>query len=156
MRILTTTSLKKISRLRLIAILVCFLFVPLAGCGWDPWGQLAGNDVPAEHFHEYLIRDLRSYFKLEAGSTKAVGYELLRDHVEQCGLGWPHYFLWVYVYEGNQVITEGFAEVNAMNTTEFGMEKFISKEQIKKTPKVPPEYLSASLWSDIVARANKP
>lgn len=139
------------------AILLCFLALSLAGCGADPNGHVSENDVVDVHFHEYLVRDLRTYFKLPASSSKSVGQEFIKGHegLYQTGTGYPHYFLWVYVYDGNKIVSEGFAKVDAVDKNKFRVATFISRAQIKKDPKVIEETYGASLGADIINRANR-
>lgn len=137
------------------AIVLCCLNLSLSGCGSDPLGHVSENEVPDAHFHEYLIRDLRAYFKLPAESTKSVGHEFIKGHEElyQAGTGYPHYFLWVYVYDGNKIVSEGFARVDAIENSKFRVSTFISKAQIKKDPRAIEEAYGASLGADIINRA---
>jgi hypothetical protein len=130
----------------------------LVGCGSDPLGHVSENEVPDAHFLEYLVRDLRTYFKLPAQSSKSVGHEFIKGHEEryQTGTGYPHYFLWVYVYDGNKIVSEGFAKVDAIDNSKFRVATFISKAQIKKDPRAKEEAYGSSLGADIIDRANKP
>lgn len=139
-------------------IVLCFLTVSLAGCGADPLGHVSENEVPDVHFHEYLVRDLRTYFKLPAASSKSVGHEFINGHegVYQTGTGYPHYFLWIYLYDGNKIVSEGFAKVDAVDKNKFRVATFISKAQIKKDPKAVEEAYGSSLGADIINRANRP
>lgn len=140
------------------AIVLCCLNLSLVGCGSDPLGHVSENEVPDAHFHEYLVRDLRTYFKLPAQSSKSVGHEFIKGHEEryQTGTGYPHYFLWVYVYDGNKIVSEGFAKVDAIDNSKFRVATFISKAQIKKDPRAKEEAYGSSLGADIIDRANKP
>lgn len=137
------------------AIVLCCLNLSLSGCGSDPLGHVSENEVPDAHFHEYLVRDLRTYFKLPAESTKSVGHEFIKGHegLYQTGTGYPHYFLWVYVYDGNKIVSEGFARVDAIENSKFRVSTFISKAQIKKDPRAIEEAYGASLGADIINRA---
>ena len=140
------------------AIVLCSLVIALAGCGSDPNGHVSENEVVDTHFHEYLVRDLRTYFKLPASSSKSVGHEFIKGHegVYQTGRGYPHYFLWVYVYDGNKIVSEGFAKVDAVDKNKFRVATFISRAQIKKDPRAIEETYGASLGADIINRANRP
>lgn len=137
------------------AIVLCCLSLSLAGCGSDPLGHVSENEVPDAHFHEYLVRDLRTYFKLPAEGTKSVGHEFMKGHegLYQTGTGYPHYFLWVYVYDGNKIVAEGFAKVDAIDNSKFRVATFISKAQIKKDPRAIEEAYGGSLGADIINRA---
>lgn len=139
------------------AIVLCSLVIAVAGCGADPNGQVSENEVLDAHFHEYLVRDLRTYFKLPASSSKSVGHEFIKGHegVYQTDRGYPHHFLWVYVYDGNKIVSEGFAKVDAIDKNKFRVATFISRAQIKKDPKAIEETYGASLGADIINRANR-
>jgi len=138
-----------------IAIVIYCLNLFLVGCGSDPLGHVSENEMPDAHFHEYLVRDLRTYFKLPAESTKSVGHEFIKGHEElyQTGKGYPHYFLWVYVYDGNKIVSEGFAKVDAIGNSKFRVATYISKAQIKKDPRAIEEAYGSSLGADIINRA---
>ena len=140
------------------ATVLCCLVISLAGCGADPIEHASENEVIDAHFHENLVRDLRTYFKLPATSSKSVGHEFIKGHegVFQTGSGYPHYFLWVYLYDGNKIVSEGFAKVDAVDKGKFRVATFISRAQIKKDPKAVEETYGASLGADIINRANRP
>lgn len=140
------------------AIVLCCLVMSLAGCGSDPNGHVSESEVIDVHFHDYLVRDLRTYFKLPATSSKSVGHEFINGHegVYQTGSGYPHYFLWIYLYDGNKIVSEGFAKVDAVDKGKFRVATFISRAQIKKDPKAVEEAYGSSLGADIINRANRP
>lgn len=137
------------------AIVLSSLTLVLVGCGNDSLGSVSENEVTDAHFHEYLVRDLRTYFKLPAESTKSVGHEFIKGHegLYHTSTGYPHYFLWVYVYDGNKIVSEGFAQVDALDNSKFRVATFISKAEIKKDPRAIEEAYGASLGADIINRA---
>jgi hypothetical protein len=147
----------KQTKCQLTTIAFCFFAMSLTGCGSDPSGSAIENVVPDAHFHEFLVRDLRTYFNLPAASPKSVGHEFIKGHDEvyQTGNSRPHYYLWIFVYNGNKIESEGFAQVDVMDKSRFTVNTFITKEQIKKDPKAIEEAYGASLGADIIDRANQ-
>lgn len=145
------------TKCQLTAIAFCFVALSLTGCGSDPSGTAIENVVPDAHFHEYLVRDLRTYFNLPAASPKSVGHEFIKGHdgIYQTGNSRPHYYLWIFVYNGNEIESEGFAQVDVMDKSRFSVNAFISKAQIKKDPKAIEETYGTSLGADIIDRANQ-
>lgn len=103
-----------------------------------------------------MIRDLRAYFKLESDSKTSVGYELLEDGTYGGGKSFPHYCVWVYIYDGNKVLEQGIAAVAAENKQRFDVTKYISKEEIKKNPKAVAETFPPILCPEIIDRAKRP
>jgi len=139
-----------------LKIALCFFgVVALAGCATDPYGEIAGNVIDQAHFHDYMIRDLRKYFKLAPSSNKAVAYESLRPGPAQHGLGYPHYFVWIRVHDGHQVQEEGFAEVDAVETQYFSVNKYFSKKTINQNPNVITEHYGQGLSEIILEKARQ-
>jgi len=139
-----------------LKIALCSLSVlTLAGCATDPYGEIAGNDIDQVHFHDYMIRDLRKYFKLEPTSTKAVAYEFLKPGPAQHGLGYPHYFVWLRVHDGHQVYEEGFAEIDAVETQYFSVNKFFSKKTINQNPSLITGHYGQGLSEIILEKAGQ-
>ncbi|CAN5320719.1 hypothetical protein BH11CYA1_BH11CYA1_44890 [soil metagenome] len=145
------------SQIFYLTISAYFLVFSLAGCGGDSADDLSANIVPSEHFNEFLVRDLRSYFNLPARSPKSVGQEFIKGNEDavKSSNGLPRYYLWVFVYEGNKVVSEGFAEVDSVSKTRFTVRTFISKDAIKKDPRAIEEAYGTSLGADIIDRANR-
>ena len=91
------------------------------------WLEINGNVPDAEHFNEYLQRDLNKYFS----NRGAVEYILLRTSPSQVGVGYPHYYAWVTVLDESGIVaTEGAVRLNAINKKVFAVTDFVAKEQI--------------------------
>src|SRR4051794_8753623 len=60
--------------------------------------HIEGNVPKPEHFHQYLGRDLRTYFCADRPQC-SVRYELLRNGPTQSGVSYPKFYLWVTITE---------------------------------------------------------
>ena len=110
--------------------------------------HIEGNVPSKEDFDTFLKRDLKVYFNF-SGSKAAIKYQLLRDGPTQSGVGYPKYYLWVQVTDGEKIVQEGAARVSAIEKTRFEISHFLSKSDIKKQPDSAAQIFPATLLSKI-------
>ena len=91
--------------------------------------HIDGNIPSKEDFDVFLRRDLASYFSSDGENIK-VEYELLRNKPTQVGIAFPKYYAWVEIYSGEVLLKEGAVRISAINKEEFGINDFISKQEI--------------------------
>jgi hypothetical protein len=147
---LTESSYKKL--LRLIPLLIV---IQISTACTGP-SQLSA-DVPSEvNFRPFLIRDLRAYFKSESDKDLHIECKMLRDRPTQSGLSYPKYYVWVSLYNGNEIVDQGAVRLAARNKTRFVVSDFKSQKQILSDPNSVGKIFPAALCSAIVAQAQSP
>lgn len=92
-------------------------------------------NVPDEkNFHNFLARDLQSYFKESLKKTVRAEYELLRDAPTQTGIAYPKYYAWVKVFDGDNLVEEGAVRLVAIEKKRFEVTDYLSKADTERSP----------------------
>lgn len=107
------------------------------------------NIPPSEYFHNYLRRDLTSYFSKQFNKTIFVDYKILRNKPTQIGIGWPKYYLWAEIKDSGTIVSEGAVQVAAMDKVKFEVFQFIAAEEINKSSKKLNRYFPSVLHDEI-------
>lgn len=107
--------------------------------------NIEGNTPSEANFHAFLNRDLNTYFQKNYKGSHTT-YELLKNEATQVGVGYPHFYVWVKVFHGNSIITQGAIRLNAMDKTDFYVTHFVSTSQIMSNPKIIESILPPSTW----------
>lgn len=103
--------------------------IPMLIFGSISQSHIDGNVPSKENFNVFLQRDLTNYFSSD-GENIRVEYELLRDKPTQVGTVFPKYYAWVEVYSGDALLKEGAVRISAIDKEEFGVNDFVSKQEI--------------------------
>jgi hypothetical protein len=96
--------------------------------------HIEANVPPAAHFHRLLQRSLRSYFQRKHGKKVTVEHEMLRDGPTQSGVAYPMFYVWVRVFEGQEILEQGAARLAAIERREFQVTHFLSEQAIRADP----------------------
>jgi hypothetical protein len=116
----------------------------------------AHPDIPdKKDFHDFLKRDLNSYFRELRNKTVRTEYELLRDEPTIAGIAYPKYYAWVKVFDGDILIEEGAVRLAAVEKKQFNVTDYLSKEDIKRVPPTVARTFPKVLIQTITERANK-
>lgn len=114
--------------------------------------HIDGNVPPANKFHEYLRRDLMSYFKAAGfNDVTEVQYELLRDVPTQSGVSYPKYYVWVRVIGRGGMREQGAARVAAIDGTHFEVTHFLPSKNVSRDSVL--SLFPAALADGILSRA---
>ncbi len=114
-----------------ILFVVGFVYFGLRGI---PESHIEGNVPDEKVFHEYLVRDLTTYFMKRYNQDISVSAQLLSNNIDQAGLGVPKFYAWVVITDslGNEVIDEGVVRVGANAKENFTVMAYFSVESIKQ------------------------
>lgn len=96
--------------------------------------HIDGNVPDEKDFHNFLVRDLESYFKESLKKTVRADYELLRDAPTQTGIAYPKYYAWVKIFDGDKLIEEGAVRLAAIDKKRFEVTSYLSKTDIERSP----------------------
>lgn len=114
--------------------------------------HIQGN-VPAEKdFSVFLKRDLTAYFNQRAGKQVTVDYEMLRDGSTQTGIGYPKFFAWVRIREGDNVLEEGAVVLAAMDRKAFSVSDYHEANSIRNAPQTVRDSFPPSVAEAILSR----
>lgn len=117
--------------------------------------NIIGNTPSKTDFHGFMVRDLTEYFRQKYKHCR-ITYEMLQDEPTQAGVGYPHYYVWVKVYQQNSLVTQGAARLSAMNGTSFYLTDFASHIQIRTNPRVSTDPFPSCLLETIMEKAARP
>jgi hypothetical protein len=130
--------------------LVAVLVLTGSGCmGMVRRSHISANEPPRREFDAMLTRDLTAYFSRASGGEVRVEWELLRRGATQFGVGYPTYYAWVSIYDGEARIGQGAVWVAAIEQTRFDVRDYVSAEVIRATP----ERLQRSFPADVRIKA---
>jgi hypothetical protein len=127
----------------ILRIFFLFLFSTIASssvvCGQGVADSISqshidGNVPDKKDFHNFLARDLESYFNASLKKTVRADYELLRDAPTQTGIAYPKYYAWVKVFDGDKLIEEGAVRLAAIEKKRFEVTDYLSKANIERSP----------------------
>jgi hypothetical protein len=93
----------------------------------------ANVPAPAD-FGRLLKADLQAFFGKSFKGADRVEYSMLRDGPTQSGVSYPKYYVWVKVFEGTKLLTEGAVRAAAIERKNFEITDFITASQIRAEP----------------------
>ena len=96
--------------------------------------HISANVPPAAVFEEYLVRDLKAYFKQRTTNDFKIEYELLRKEPTQSGIAYPKFYVWVRCSNTNSFLVEGIVRLAAVDKKRFEVATFIEKRDIIADP----------------------
>ncbi|MCE7874593.1 hypothetical protein DYH09_30075 [bacterium CPR1] len=119
--------------------------------------HIEGNMPAEKDFAIFLQRDLAKYFSQRVGKQVNVDYEMLRDGPTQTGIGYPKFFAWLKIRDGDKILEEGAVVLSAVDRKEFSVQDYHDVNSIKQAPQsvrdsFPPAVAEAIL-SKIESRA---
>jgi tetratricopeptide (TPR) repeat protein len=112
--------------------------------------HIAANVPAKKDFGSFLKRDLKAHF------GQRVEYELLRDAPTQLGVSYPHYYAWIWKYQGDKVIEEGAVRLDAVSCKFFTVTDYIPKWQIIANPEAIERIFPKALCSLVLEKASSP
>lgn len=123
-------------------VFILILFVAYFGTKifWFPITAIQNShieaNVPSENeFKRIMNRDLLAYSKTSiSASSTLVEFKLLRNGPTQSGTSFPKYYVWLQVFNGENLLKQGAARTAAINQERFQVTDFITSEQIKAAP----------------------
>ena len=95
--------------------------------------HIDGNVPEQSNFHEFLLRDLRSYYDADKDMLELT-YELLREQPTQVGISFPKYYVWVIVRSNGKIIHQEALLIAAIKKEYFEVFDSLSKQKIPQAP----------------------
>ena len=90
-------------------------------------------NVPAQNsFDSLLQRDLNNYFSVKYGTKVTTTWEYLRKGPTQTGIAFPKYYLWIKVFDGKRLFTEGAVRIAAIEKKRFDVTYFVDSKDMPR------------------------
>jgi hypothetical protein len=121
-----------------------------------PESHIEANIPPRSDFDRFLFRDLRGYFESQGNTVADSGFELLRQHPTQNGVGYPKYYVWLWYKRSDGLKVEGAASVSAQDKVQFYVTRFLSREQILSDPTLLGSFIPKELIKIIESKMQSP
>lgn len=116
--------------------------------------HIDANIPTAANFPKFLKRDLLGYLQIHGfPEATSVSFSLLRDGPTQSGVAYPKFYLWVDVFQGKRLLTQGAARVAAIERTYFQVTDFLPGSVVRASPDQVSSAFPAPLVASIVSRA---
>ena len=114
--------------------------------------HIDANVPQSRDFDAYMKRDLASYLCKGVDNCR-VEYQLLREGPTQTGISYPKFYVWAVCSQQDKVLTEGAARVSAIDKQGFTITNFVTRREIRESPRRIEEIFPGPLVSNILQRA---
>lgn len=125
-------------------LLFLVLTIPSLGLAQPTSASEMSNEIADSHikanvpnetdFNTFLLRDLKAYFRQTFKKNVNVTYEMLRAGPTQTGIAYPKFYVWVKVFDGDNLLDQGAVRVAAIEKTRFDVTTFLSVADIESNP----------------------
>jgi hypothetical protein len=140
-----------------ILVAATLIAFAISGCRAQKLEDIAASHIEANVpnrnvFDAYMKRDLESYFCKGTDDCRAE-YSLLREEPTQTGIAYPKYYVWAKCFHGDKLFTQGAARLAAIDKETFQITNFLSREEIRASPRQVSSVFPAPLVEEILKRA---